>query len=330
MILFDDIGSYPLPKGVSLKGLNEAMYQRIVKDVFLQKIRSGVMVPNYPQFRDMIEMFMGPIDDVSSSESPYVVKAEAAKIKELDVLDEVAEEKAAAGGPRLGARVCVTGPIELYLSLFGATAYTDILYALAESVSRFIEDAMSRRFEVVITSIDEPSLGISPNVVFSEDEIIEALCRASSPCRGRNCEVHLHSPLMAELICSVPTLNIIGVESAAHPDYLSLIDKRVLEQMDTFIRAGIARTDILSLVAGINDRLGCNLWTDPAALRAAVFEAESEKVMASRLAHAIRKFGDRVMCAGPDCGLGSWPDQEMAFSLLSSCARAISSETEDN
>ena len=70
-----------------------------------------------------------------------------------------------------------------------------------------------------VASIDEPSLGMNSNIVFSDDEICRALEIASSPCLGLDCEVHLHSPLYAETCARVPGINILGVESAAHPDY---------------------------------------------------------------------------------------------------------------
>jgi len=62
-------------------------------------------------------------------------------------------------------RVCVTGPVELYISAFGATSYTDILYNLAESVARFLKNARDEK-KMTVASLDEPSLGISSNIVF--------------------------------------------------------------------------------------------------------------------------------------------------------------------
>lgn len=314
-IFFDDIGSFPLPKGVRLDGLSEDQYLQLVKDTIAQKISAGVEVPTYPQFRDMIRMFMDPIEEPELSDSPYLIKKDKARILEL---------LAVAPGQRV--RVCVTGPIELYISAFGATGYTDILYSLAESVARFLENAKEDG-KIEVASIDEPSLGISSNIIFDEADILRALEIASEPCKSWNidCEIHLHSPLYAESAARVPGINIVGIESAAHPDYLRLIDRRLLEDTDTYLRAGIARTDILSMAAGINDRLGINLWDDPARLEREIMAMESPEVMGQRLRHAYSLFGDRIKAAGPDCGLGSWPSQAMACRLLSSCAIALKS-----
>ncbi|MDD1761395.1 MAG: methionine synthase [Methanothrix sp.] len=316
-IFFDDIGSFPLPKGVRVTDLSRDGYLDLVRDVLAQKRRAGVQIPTYPQFRDMIRMFMDEIEDPDKAESPYLIKRENAKIMELDAVS--------AGQD---VRVCVTGPVELYVSVFGATCYTDILNYLAESVARFLAEARAEK-KMSVASLDEPSLGLNSNIIFSDDEIQQALQIASAPCQGMDCEVHLHSPLYAEVSARVPGISIVGIESASHPDYLQLIDKRVLEETDSFLRAGIARTDILSISAGLNEMLGTNLWDDIPRLELEIFKAESPEIMRKRLDRAYLQFGDRLRATGPDCGLGSWPSQEMASRLLANCAAAVRSFQED-
>jgi 5-methyltetrahydropteroyltriglutamate--homocysteine methyltransferase len=312
-IFFDDIGSYPLPKGIRRDGLSGEQYLDLVRDALAQKISAGVEVPTYPQFRDMIRMFMDPIENPELAQSPYIIKKENAEILELQAV--------APGKP---VRVCVTGPVELYISVFGATSYSDILFNLAESVARFLENAKEQG-KMAVASLDEPSLGISSNIVFGEDEILRALEIASEPCRGMDCEVHLHSPLYAEPCARVPGISIVGIESAAHPDFLKLVDKKVLEETDTNLRAGIARTDILAMSARRNEQLGINLWDDPSRLEGEIRGMESPQVIEKRLETAYSLFGERLRAVGPDCGLGSWPSQSMAYKLLSNCAAAIKS-----
>jgi 5-methyltetrahydropteroyltriglutamate--homocysteine methyltransferase len=312
-LFFDDIGSFPLPKGVRLGSLSHDQYLNLVRDVLAQKGRAGVEVPTYPQFRDMIRMFMDEIENPDLAESPYLIKREHAKIMELKAVP-----------PGQEVRICITGPVELYISAFGATHYPDILYNLAESVARFLDEA-KRDAKTTVASLDEPSLGLSSNIIFSEDEILQALQVASEPCRGMDCEVHLHSPLYAEACARVPGISIIGIESAAHPDYLQLIDRKVLEETDSYLRAGIARTDILSLSARLNEKLGINLWNDTARLEKEILELESPQVMRKRLDRAYARFGDRLRATGPDCGLGSWPSQDLAGRILSNCAAAVRS-----
>ena len=310
-IFYDDIGSFPLPRGVKTAGLSREGYLDLVSSVLAIKRRAGVECPTYPQLRDMIRMFMDEIENPDQADSPYLIKTEHALIRELEAV-------------RTGetVRVCVTGPLELYLSAFGATAYSDILYSLAESIARFQEKAVDMG-KMSVASIDEPSLGMNSNIVFSEDEIIEALEIASRPCRGMDCEVHLHSPLYAEICARVSGISIVGIESASHPDYLGLIDKKMLEETDSFIRAGIARTDILSMSAQLNEKLGVNLWQDMPRLEREIMEMESPAVMKKRLEKAYDRFGERLRATGPDCGLGSWPSQNLAARLLENCASAV-------
>ena len=310
-IFFDDIGSYPLPRGVKLDGLSRDRYLQLVGQVLAEKIRAGVEIPTYPQLRDMIRMFMDPIKDPDMTESPFLIRREKAEILELQAVP-----------PGQKVRVCVTGPVELYISAFAATHYTDILYTLAESVSRFLQWAKDEG-KMAVASLDEPSLGLNSNIIFSEEEIQEALEIASRPCQGMHCEVHLHSPLYAELCAHVSGIDILGVESAAHPDYLKLIEREVLEDTGTYLRAGIARTDIFSLSAQLNDRYKVNLWEDLPRLEREITSLESPLIMKSRLDQAYAQFGDRLIATGPDCGLGPWPSQELAGSILGNCAAAI-------
>jgi 5-methyltetrahydropteroyltriglutamate--homocysteine methyltransferase len=316
-IFFDDIGSFPLPKGIRLQSLSRDQYLEMVRDVISQKSRAGVEFPTYPQFRDMIRMFMDGIENPAFTESPYLIKNEHARIMELEAVP--------AGQD---VRVCVTGPVELYISVFGATHYPDILKTLAKSVSRFLGVSLEAG-KMSVASLDEPSLGLNSNIVFSEDEILDALQIASAPCLGMDCEVHLHSPLYAEACARVPGISIVGIESAAHPDYLQLIDKSVLDETDSYLRAGIARTDILSMSAGLNEQLGINLWQDMPRLERMILEQESPQVMRKRLDKAYAKFGDRIKATGPDCGLGSWPSQDLAGRILTNCAAAVRSFRRD-
>lgn len=317
-LFFDDVGSFPLPKGLRLQGLSRDQYLELVRDVLAQKSLAGVEVPTYPQFRDMIRMFMDDIENPALAESPYLIKKEHARIQELDAVPAAKQ-----------VRVCVTGPLELYVSAFGATHYPDILNNLARSVARFLKAALECG-KMSVASLDEPSLGLNSSIIFSEDEILQALECASKPCQGMDCEVHLHSPLYAELCARVPGINIVGIESAAHPDYLQLIDRRTLEETDTFLRAGIARTDILSMTASLNEQLGINLWQDMPRLEREILEMESPRVMRKRLDRANAKFGDRLRATGPDCGLGSWPSQDLAGKMLANCAAAVKSFRQDN
>lgn len=333
MILFDDIGSYPLPKGTNREWINQAVKNndpnlpKIIKDAMQQKIDAGVDIPTYPQFRDMNQMFLEIINDESTSEEPLVVRKDRARIMELSAIEEVGAEYTRKTGKKLNVRVCVTGPLELYLKQFGGTAYKDVLNAFATSIDSFISNSISnaKQFRIATISIDEPSIGINPQIMFNDSDIIDALT-ITTKTSGSNkidTEIHLHSPLHYKLVCRVPSIGIIGVESAANPSYLDLIDKKDLKDYDKYLRVGVSRTDIFGMAAVLNEKYNTNVWKEPARLEEITTRMETPEIVAERLGKAYSIFGDRIKYAGPDCGLGSWPSQELAFRLLKNTGTGI-------
>jgi len=333
MILFDDIGSYPLPKDVTRPWISEAVkrndpeFLNILRDAMLQKIEAGVDVPTYPQFQDMNQQFLDIINDESKTEEPLLVRKDKARIVELEALEEAGAEYYKKNDKKLNVRVCVTGPVELYMKQFGGTAYKDVLNALAASVDRFISNSIdnAKQFRIATVSIDEPSIGINPQIMFSEGDLVEALDKAAKTAASHNIdtEIHLHSPLHYKPVCRVPSIGIIGVESAANPSYLDLIDKKDLDDYDKFLRVGVARTDIYNMAAALNEKYGTNVWKEPARLEEIVTGMETPQVIEKRLERTYGIFGERIKYAGPDCGLGSWPTQELAFKLLRNTGTGI-------
>lgn len=326
MILFDDIGSYPLPKDVSKDWITEAIKKgdpksfNVIRDAMRQKIDAGVDIPTYPQFRDMIQQFLEIINDESVTEEPMLVRRENTKIIELEAIEEVGMEYSKKTNNILNVKICITGPIELYIKQFGATTYKDILDMLAVDVDRFIYNSIknAKHFKIATISIDEPSIGTNPQIMFRDNDIIDTLEKATktaSSCKI-DTEIHLHSPLFYKLICKVPSISIIGVESAANPSYLDLIDKKDLDEYDKFLRVGIARTDIFKMIATINEEYNTNVWKEPSRLEEIISEMEKSSVIENRLKKIYDIFGDRIKYAGPDCGLGSWQTQKLAFNLL--------------
>lgn len=326
MILFDDIGSYPLPAGTNKEWIASAVKNNdpklisILRDAMRQKMDAGVDVPTYPQFQDMNQQFLGIINDESATEEPLIVRREKARIMELEAIEEVGAEYYRKNGRKLNVRICVTGPVELYLKQFGGTAYKDVLNAFAASIDRFIGNSIdsAKQIRIAAVSIDEPSIGINPQIMFNDADLIEALTIASKTAFTNkiDTEIHLHSPLHYKLICRVPSIGIIGVESAANPSYLDLIDTKDLEEYDKFLRVGVARTDIFGLAAVLNEKYGTNVWKEPTKLEEITAQMETPEIIAKRLEKAYGIFGGRIKYAGPDCGLGSWPSQELAFKLL--------------
>ena len=324
MILFDDIGSYPLPKDIDREWINRAIRKDdpksfdIIRDAMRQKIDAGVDIPTYPQFRDMTQQFLEIINDESITEEPMLVREKDARIKELQAIQEVGAEYSKKTGNIFNIRICITGPVELYVRQFGATTYKDVLDILATDVNRFINNSIknAKHYRITTISIDEPSIGINPQIMFSDGHIIDALEKATTTAYNIDTEIHLHSPLHYKTICKVPSIGIIGIESAANPSYLSLVDKKDLDEYDKFLRVGVSRTDISKMVADINEKLGINVWKDISMLEKVISDSEAPHIIEKRLEKIYNIFGDRIKYAGPDCGLGSWQTQKLAFNLL--------------
>ena len=334
-IIYDDIGSYPLPEGVSKEWIRDAFKTRtederlfeVINDAFQQKIDAGVEVSTYPQYQDMNEQFLKVIWDPNCCSSPFEVKLECARIEELEAIEKVAKAYREKFGETLNVRICVTGPTELYLKKFGGTHYTDIYSLLAKSVNNFVRNSMrfAKHFKITTVSIDEPSIGLNPEIAFDENDIISAFNDASKAASkwGADVEIHLHSALYYSFACEASTINVIGIESAGTPSYMDLIDKKVLEDTDSFLRLGIARTDIYSLVGILNEMYCTNVWKDQKYLPEIVTKLETPDVIAKRLLLAYRRFGNLIKYIGPDCGLGSWPNQKIASLLLSNVSQGI-------
>ena len=332
--IFDDIGSYPLPKGTTKDWIKEAFNNvetsrsklyAILKEAAWQKINAGVAVPNYPQFQNMISQFIEPIMDEGRTESPLLIKEEEAKMIEMDALEELAKEYMEKKGRKLEVRICVTGPIELYYSQFPPPVYVDMLTNIAKSVGRFIKRAIeeAKNYEVKCASLDEPSMGLDPRI--EEEGVISALELASEYAfrKGVDTQIHLHSPIFYDTVCQVEGINVIGLESAASPALLSLIEKEQLDKYDKFLRIGVSRTDILSMAAEYDEIHHTNAFRDKGVLETIVNEHNSPEKVKKRLEKAYAIFGDRIRYVGPDCGLGPFPYQELAYRVLKNTSEGI-------
>lgn len=315
MVIFDDIGSFPLPEGIDRKWVEENYvseeYKEMVRRAFLMKA-AVVECPNYPQFRDMVDQFMNLIKNSNFQEDVYLIDKKYAVIDEVEVIAKM-------GYPD-PVRVCVTGPFELYYREFGPVIYDDILENIAKSVSRFADNAVEMLNEVCSISLDEPSLGLNPELQPSEDQIQLAYEHFRL---GVDVQIHLHSPLYYKSMLNVKNIDIFGVEAAKDERVLDIIDAEEVESADKKLRIGIARTDVDSILAEFNQKYGVNAWKDEALALKAIEEIESVDVIKKRLEIAKDKFENILAYTGPDCGLFSFPSQRCAMKLLENIAKAI-------
>ncbi len=340
--LVDDIGSFPLPKGTSRRLFDKAYtlardgiiegrdikkdefllknFYRIIVDSLSKKCSSGLDIVNYPQHYDMHKQFVDVIHR-AMDKGTYLIDERDAVIPEVHVIEEEAkrfyEEK---GSSRVSLRVCITGPMELYLSEIGTTPYTDILSMFAETVRLFAKKSIlnSKYVKTEVIALDEPSFGFQ-DVNAEKDILVEVLEKALD-FKGVQKHIHLHSPSRVPEILDIENLDVLSLEYAASPKNMEMVPRRDLEKADKEIRVGISRTDIDSIIAELYDS-GISKPTSEQLI-------ESKEVIKKRLLAAKKKFGEVMTFAGPDCGLGSWPTQKAAQLLLRRTVEAVRSANE--
>jgi 5-methyltetrahydropteroyltriglutamate--homocysteine methyltransferase len=338
-IISDDIGSFPLPKDADREKIRNIaskiaagkagkedrdIFDPVIGQMMQKKIDSGIMRPNYPQVHDMSAYFTQLMEDYSEEDEPWLVKEKHAVLSELSALGPAGKKFLKDTGEPLQLRVCVTGPLELYLKSVGGSVQEDLLMNIAKSVSRFIENSIldTSYLKTSVFSIDEPSLGLNPNLAIDPDILAEAWETAAKKAGRRDIEIHLHSVNAVDMVYCVDKINVIGVEYAASPKALDLLDKSEIESYDKFLRVGVARTDITRMAAEYNEKYATDLWAtrDFSGLTG---KMENVRNITKRLKTAYELFGDRIKYAGPDCGTGSWPGQDAAYALLKNAADAV-------
>ena len=338
-LISDDIGSFPLPAGADKEKirkiaasiaagtagkLDHDIFDPVIEQMMQKKIDAGIMRPNYPQIHDMIAYFTQLLEDYSEEDMPWLVEEKHAVLSELSALDSVGKKFLNDFGEPLQIRVCVTGPLELYQKSVGGSVQEDLLMNIAKSVSWFVENSLldTSYLKTSVFSIDEPSLGMNPSLAIDADILAKAWETAVKKVGRRDVEIHLHSVNAVDMVYSVEKINVIGVEYAASPKALDLLDKREIESYDKFLRVGVARTDIAKMVAEYNEKYATDLW------KTKDFSGLAEKMenvrnITKRLTKAYELFGERIKYAGPDCGFGSWPSQDAAYQIMKNVADAI-------
>jgi 5-methyltetrahydropteroyltriglutamate--homocysteine methyltransferase len=284
----------------------------MIQRAFLMKVKAGLEVINYPQFRDMVKMFLDLIKDEAFQEDAFLIKKEHAIIPEFAAIEKINYTGE--------VRACITGPFELYYTEFGGVIYDDLLSAISKSLSRFVENILKSKLNVTCISIDDPSLGINPELQPDFEQISLAYENFDLDV---DVQIHLHSPLYYSNLLGVDEIDVIGIESAKDEKAVDFIDVEDLVSYDKKLRIGISRSDIDSLIAEYNQKHGINAWKDSKLIINAIDEIESPETIFRRLEKAYKIFGENIAYTGPDCGLGGFPTQESAVKLIENTSKAI-------
>lgn len=314
MIKYDDVGSLPLPDDVEREGFERAFvdFEKWALDVYRRlmelKVDAGVQVPCYPQIRNMNDQFLEILNDSDLVEEPYLVREDEAVLPELEafeIMDMGISE----------IKICITGPLELAASISGGKVYDDVLLNIARSLNRFVRNAESLdKVGIEIVSVDEPSLGVNPNLRYDEDALIEAWNIVGDT--DKDVQVHLHSPLPVETACRSQGLEVIDIGIGSEPEYVDDVDLETLESYGKGLRFGVSRTDVLSLSSEFNEKHGVNVWTDEDSWNEFIRRVEPPSKILKRIKKVYEKFGDLIEFLGPDCGLGGAKRLELADKIL--------------
>jgi 5-methyltetrahydropteroyltriglutamate--homocysteine methyltransferase len=336
--LVDDIGSFPLPPQIEKRKFEEAYmlarewiangrnirenefllknFYEIIVDSFKKKLDTGLDIINYPQHYDMHRQFTEVIHKAMEG-GTFVVDEKRAVIPEVYVIREEAKRLYEETGKKIALRVCVTGPMELYLKEVGTTPYKDVLVMFAETIRRFAKNALlnSKYVRTEVVALDEPSFGFH-EIAANKDLIVEVLEKAFD-FNGVIRQIHTHSPSRIAVILEVKNIDVVSIEYASSPRNIEYVSKTMLERADKQIRVGISRTDINSIIAELYQKGVTKPQTEQL--------VEDEENIRKRFEKAKEKFGERMTFTGPDCGLGGWPTQESAQLLLKRTVNAVKS-----
>jgi len=340
---FDDVGSFPLPATIDKEKFNEFYwfaYKALVNksDIFTNrgiqiyfiepllnsfklKLKAGVQIINYPQHMDMYNQFLKPINDYASE--PSLINPEKALIPEVIILEEFAKKNFKETGRELQIKVCITGPIDLYIKQHKFNIYSDLALNYSKSINAFLKNSMinNKYLKTPVISIDEPSFGYVDLINIDEEQLIKVYDRALEGIKNQNIttQLHIHTLKRADIPLKCKNYDILTCEYAA--DKANKVSKKLLDQYDKYIRVGITRTNIDNIIAEAID-LGSK-WEQLKTFQGMVSLIDSKERIKKNLLDALKMYGDRLRFVGPDCGLGGWRIPEVAFLLLSRTSEVI-------
>ncbi len=318
---------------------------------FLDKIQAGVDVPNYPQFRDMSEMFLAMMEGVEKVKEGYVetkvpyIKPDRSRIPELLVIKGNSQKIRETKGEAFKIKVCVTGPYTLSSRFIRRD--NEIFARLGDIISQVVENNIfnEKNGSVALVAIDEPVFGMLDDPLIDygsegRENLRKAWESIFQKGRSKNAQtlLHLHNTA-EELFWEIKSLNLID-SHVDDPLYQINKTKKQLEATDKFLKASICNVEFDTLIrrkivdtswqntseSEINEKIA-ETWKsitkreiDPETF------LEETDLMKKRLANIVGLFGlERVPYAGPECGLKSFPTYKCALEYLGRASRTAKS-----
>jgi len=326
-------------------------FEKKVLDTFVDKLEVGIDVPNYPQYRDINQMFFDVMEGIGKVGGGYIETAALAlrdresAIPEVSAIKNRSQDIHEKLGEPFRLRICVVGPYTMasFFAYKDKNTFTRLSDVLAQMVEANVFN--DKHGSVVLASIEEPVFGFVDDPLLDRgSEGRENLLRAwesvmnRARAKGAQTCLHLHNT-SDELFWEVEALNVI--ESHANDSfYQAKRTKERLESADKFLKASIAVTDFDQLIrdniiansrqrlneATIDEKIADawktlqNKQIDPTLF------VENSELMKERLVKTVERFDEsRVPYAGPECGMKGFPTYECALE----CLRRVSRATKD-
>ncbi|MCW4052293.1 MAG: hypothetical protein NWE78_03655, partial [Candidatus Bathyarchaeota archaeon] len=203
--------------------------------------------------------------------------------------------------------------------------------------SKIVENNVftTKEGKVTLVSVDEPLFGFAddPSIDKGTDDresLLNAWINMTSKAQGRNVQscIHLHST-SDDLFWEINSLNVIE-SHVDDPLYKTKSTGELLEKEDKMLKASVAKTDFDQLIrewlgTKASDGATANVWKgiSRGGLKHEAF-LESPDVMKTRLVDVISRFGEeRVVLAGPECGLWGFPTYSSAIDCLNNASLAV-------
>lgn len=328
-------------------------FEEKIIEALKHKMESGIVVPNYPQFRDMSNMFLSMIEGVEKAKGGYMetgplsLHSGKGVMPEVEVIRKHSQDFYERLGNSFKVRICITGPYTLASQFL----YKDkrIFSRLGHVLARIVEsNVFSNKYgSVCLVALDEPVFGLVDDPLMDRgSEARENLHKAwelilekASSKNAQTC-LHVHNT-RDELFWDIKSLNIIEAP-INDPIYEAKRTKQLLESTDKFLNASITVADFDQLIRNhlvantqqkmseiiINEKLG-ETWKNikNGRVNPAIF-LESTDLMRKRLIKLIKNFGEnRILYSVPECGLKSFPTYECALECLRRVAEATKAAT---
>ena len=125
-------------------------------------------------------------------------------------------------------------------------------------------------------------------------------------------QIHLHTLNRASIALQTKNIDVLTCEYAS--DNSNVIPKKDLVQHDKFIRVGITRTNINSLMA---EALDAGVSQDEVkSFEGTMNLIDPKERIEKNLMDALKRYDDRLQFVGPDCGLAGWDPPQVAYEVL--------------